>query len=167
MRQVILGLASALGAFGPAQGQQFPNKEVSVIGPHAPGGATDLVFRALANSTRKYLGRALSGFEEPDAQLGWAQGLGARNVLLMCGAEGAIASDGARRERIAGRKVQAVDATGAGDCFCGATLARVAAGDSLFDAARYGNAAAALKTTGYGAVAPLPRAQEVRRLLDA
>jgi 2-dehydro-3-deoxygluconokinase len=65
----------------------------------------------------------------------------------------------------AGVKVETVDATGAGDCFCGATLARLAAGDALFEAARYANAAAALKTTGYGAVAPLPRADAVRRLL--
>jgi 2-dehydro-3-deoxygluconokinase len=109
--------------------------------------------------------RALSGLEEPEAQLDWAHRLGAKNVLLMCGAQGAIASDGAQRERISGFKVDAVDATGAGDCLCGATLARVAAGGSLFDAARYGNAAAALKTTAFGAVAPLPRPEAVRRLL--
>jgi 2-dehydro-3-deoxygluconokinase len=109
--------------------------------------------------------RALGGLEAPDAQLDWAHRLGAKNVLLMCGAEGAIASDGAKRERIAGVKVEAVDATGAGDCFCGATLARLAAGDTLFAAASYGNAAAALKTTGYGAVAPLPRPEAVQRLL--
>ena len=35
---------------------------------------------------------------------------------------------------------QVFDPTGAGDCFCGATLARLAAGDSIWDAARYGNA---------------------------
>jgi 2-dehydro-3-deoxygluconokinase len=61
--------------------------------------------------------------------------------------------------------VNAVDATGAGDCFCGATLARLAAGDALFDAARYANAAAALATTAFGAVAPLPRPEAVRKLL--
>jgi 2-dehydro-3-deoxygluconokinase len=111
--------------------------------------------------------RALSGLVEPDALIDWAHRLGAKNVLLMCGAEGAIASDGAKRERIAGFKVAAVDATGAGDCFCGATLARLSSGDTLFDAARYGNAAAALKTTAFGAVAPLPRAEAVRALLGA
>jgi 2-dehydro-3-deoxygluconokinase len=111
--------------------------------------------------------RALGGLREPEALIDWAHRLGAKNVLLMCGAEGALASDGAKRERIAGFKVEAVDATGAGDCFCGATLARLALGDSLFVAARYGNAAAALKTTGFGAVAPLPRPEAVRRLLGA
>ena len=109
--------------------------------------------------------RALSGLEQPDAIVDWAHRLGARTVYLKLGAEGVIVSDGARRERIAGVKVKAVDATGAGDCFCGATLAQLAAGDSFFDAARYANAAAALATTGFGAVAPLPRPEAVRKLL--
>ncbi|HLB13644.1 MAG TPA: sugar kinase [Burkholderiales bacterium] len=109
--------------------------------------------------------RALSGLEQPDAIMDWAHRLGARTVYLKLGPEGVIVSDGTRRERIAGLKVKAVDATGAGDCFCGATLARLAAGDSSLDAARYANAAAALATTGFGAVAPLPRPEAVRKLL--
>jgi tripartite-type tricarboxylate transporter receptor subunit TctC len=59
MRRAILGLALALGAMAPAFGQQFPTKEVSIIIPYAPGGATDLVFRALAASTQKHLGKAV------------------------------------------------------------------------------------------------------------
>jgi 2-dehydro-3-deoxygluconokinase len=109
--------------------------------------------------------RVLSGRDDPDANLEWAHRLGAKEVFLKLGAHGVIASDGTRRERIAGHRVNAVDATGAGDCFCGAALARLAAGDSLVDAARYANAAAALATTGFGAVAPLPRPDAVRRLL--
>jgi len=109
--------------------------------------------------------RTLSGLEQPDAIVDWAHRLGARTVYLKLGPEGVIVSDGARREHIAGLKVKAVDATGAGDCFCGATLARLAAGDSAFDAVRYANAAAALATTGFGAVAPLPRPEAVRKLL--
>jgi 2-dehydro-3-deoxygluconokinase len=61
--------------------------------------------------------------------------------------------------------VTAVDATGAGDCFDGAFVARMVAGDDIFAAARFANAAAALATAGYGAVAPLPRAADVERLL--
>jgi tripartite-type tricarboxylate transporter receptor subunit TctC len=59
MRRAILGLAVAFGAVAPVLGQQFPAKEVSIIIPYAPGGATDLVFRALANSSQKYLGKAV------------------------------------------------------------------------------------------------------------
>lgn len=109
--------------------------------------------------------QALSGLKDADAIIDWAHRLGAKAVLLKLGPEGALISDGAKRERIAGYKVNAVDATGAGDCFCGACLARLAAGDSLWDAARYANAAAALSTTGFGAVAPLPRLEAVRKLL--
>jgi 2-dehydro-3-deoxygluconokinase len=59
-----------------------------------------------------------------------------------------------------------VDATGAGDCFAGNLLARLAAGDALPEAASYANAAAALAVQGHGAVAPLPRPDAVRRLLE-
>jgi 2-dehydro-3-deoxygluconokinase len=110
---------------------------------------------------------ALSGKKGPEENLAWAHGLGAKNVFLKLGADGVIVSDGSRQERVAGLKVKAVDATGAGDCFCGAALARLAAGDDVFAAARYANAAAALATTGYGAVAPIPRPALVRQHLAA
>jgi 2-dehydro-3-deoxygluconokinase len=108
---------------------------------------------------------ALSGLDDPDAIVDWSHRLGAKAVLLKLGRDGVIVSDGVRRERLAGHDVDAVDATGAGDCFCGACLARLAAGDELVEAARYANAAAALSTTGWGAVAPLPRPDAVRALL--
>ena len=46
-------------------------------------------------------------------------------------------------------------------------VARLAAGDIPVAAARYANAAAALSTQGYGAVAPIPRAADVRAALAA
>lgn len=127
----------------------------------AAAGSADYFFPSIEDA------RMLSGLEDTGAILDWAHGLGAKTVFLKLGAEGAIASDGAKRERIPGLRVRAVDATGAGDCFCGAALARLAAGDSVWDAARYANAAAALATTGFGAVAPLPRPAGVFSLLRA
>jgi 2-dehydro-3-deoxygluconokinase len=109
--------------------------------------------------------RELSGTEQVDANLDWAHGLGAKTVFLKLGPEGVVVSNGAQRQRIPGIKLKLVDATGAGDCFCGAALARLDAGDSVWDAARYANAAAALKTTGFGAVEPVPRPEAVRALL--
>jgi 2-dehydro-3-deoxygluconokinase len=109
--------------------------------------------------------RALSGLEDAEANLDWAHRLGAKTVFLKLGPEGVMVSDGRKRALVAGHKVSAVDATGAGDCFCGAALARLAFGDDAFAAARYANAAAALATTGFGAVAPLPRPDAVRALL--
>jgi 2-dehydro-3-deoxygluconokinase len=110
--------------------------------------------------------RAIAGLEEPVAILDWCHRAGARSVVLKLGKEGAWVSTADARTRIASFAVEAVDATGAGDCFDGSFLARLAAGDDTVTAARYANAAAALTTTGYGAVAPLPTAEQVRRLLD-
>jgi 2-dehydro-3-deoxygluconokinase len=131
----------------------------AMIGAAAAG--SDYFFPSLEDA------QALSGKSAPEANVEWAHALGAPTVFLKLGKDGVIVSDGSRMERIAGHVVKAVDATGAGDCFCGAALARLAAGDSVFEAARYANAAAALATTGFGAVAPLPRPQEVRKLLGA
>jgi 2-dehydro-3-deoxygluconokinase len=109
--------------------------------------------------------RQLSGVESAEGNLDWAHRLGAKNVFLKLGPDGVLVSDGSKRERLQGHTVKALDATGAGDCFCGAALARLAAGDSIWEAARYANAAAALATTGYGAVEPLPRPDAVRKLI--
>lgn len=107
----------------------------------------------------------LTGLSDPGALVDWSHAAGAASVVLKLGAEGALASDGHNRQRIAPHRVETVDATGAGDCFGGNLLARLAAGDSLFDAARWANAAAALAVQGFGAVAPLPRPHAVRALL--
>ena len=111
--------------------------------------------------------QAITGLDDPQAILNWCFAQSAKNVVLKCGREGCIAATPEARTPIAGHRVEAVDATGAGDCFDGAFLARVDAGDSLSDAARYANAAAALTTTGFGAVAPLPRRADVEALLAA
>lgn len=101
-----------------------------------------------------------------DELLQWSHALGPAVVFLKLGAEGVMVSDGNRQERIAPLKVKAVDATGAGDCFAGTALARLAAGDTVWEAARYANAAAALATTGFGAVAPLPRPDVVKEAMS-
>lgn len=105
----------------------------------------------------------LTGLGDPEAIVGWAHALGAATVVLKLGGDGALASDGRTRQRIAPHRVNVVDATGAGDCFCGNLLARMALGDDVFQAARYANAAAAIAVQGFGAVAPLPRPAQVEQ----
>jgi 2-dehydro-3-deoxygluconokinase len=109
---------------------------------------------------------ALTGLEQPDAIADFYLRLGAPMVVLKLGKDGVLLADASSRERIAPHKVDAVDATGAGDTFGGSFLARLVAGDAPREAARYANAAAALATTGYGAVAPIPRPEAVRALLS-
>ena len=99
---------------------------------------------------------ALFGLADPAAIGRHVLGLGARAVVITLGREGValVTPDG--MERIPGLAVAAVDATGAGDAFTGALLAELSQGRPLAAAARFANAAAALSTLGYGAIAPLP-----------
>jgi 2-dehydro-3-deoxygluconokinase len=107
----------------------------------------------------------LCSLSDPSGIIAWCHDHGARRVALKLGRDGVVGSDAYRQARIEGHRVHAVDATGAGDCFAGALMARMAAGDDFWAGLRYANAAAALATTGYGAVTPLPRPREVHRLL--
>ena len=109
--------------------------------------------------------RELFGSTDKDVLIERCHDAGAPIVVLKCGRDGCIVSNGTRRETFRGHTVADLDATGAGDCFDGAYAARIVAGDDPFSAARYANAAAALATTGFGAVAPLPRDADVRALL--
>jgi len=109
----------------------------------------------------------LFGCTDANAACAYLLNTGAQLAVVKRGAQGLLVSDGTARLELAGHRVDAVDATGAGDALCGALLARLAAGDDLPTAATYANAAAALSTTGYGAVAPLPTPAQVRALLNA
>ncbi|MEZ5650157.1 MAG: sugar kinase [Burkholderiaceae bacterium] len=109
--------------------------------------------------------RLLTGLDDPQAIVDCYLRLGASVVALTMGAEGALVATADSRRRVAAFTVRAIDATAAGDTFDGAFLARWMAGDDPFEAARYANAAAALSTLGYGAVAPMPRAAQVRAFL--
>lgn len=111
---------------------------------------------------------ALLGLHDADAIADWGHAQGAATVVVKLGADGVLLSStdpAVPRQRVAGRSVALVDATGAGDCFDGNLLARLALGDDLAAAVRYANTAASLTVQGFGAVAPLPTAQLVQALL--
>ena len=99
---------------------------------------------------------ALTGLVRSEDILRWSHDQGAKTVALKLGAAGCMVSDVSGARLVEPWPVQALDATGAGDCFAGALLARLSAGDDLDRAARAANVAAALSTLGYGAVNPLP-----------
>lgn len=105
--------------------------------------------------------RLLVGVEDPDAIADRYLSLGARIVALKLGGQGCLLATPERRERWGPYPVTAVDATGAGDTFDGAFLARYLETRDPFAAARYANVAAALATRGYGAVDPMPRRADV------
>jgi 2-dehydro-3-deoxygluconokinase len=126
---------------------------------HAAIAQADYVFPGLEDAL------VLTGLSDPDEIVDFYLALGCPVVVLKMGESGAYLADGEHRVRIPPYVVRSVDATGAGDTFCGSFLARILAGDTPEQAARYANVAAALKCTGYGAVAPIPRPDEVLRIL--
>lgn len=86
---------------------------------------------------------------------------GARTVVATLGRRGAVvvAADGGTR--VPALKAKVVDTTGAGDCFVGALAARLAAGATVVEAARYANAAAACSVERLGAAPSMPTTREV------
>ncbi len=110
--------------------------------------------------------RQLTGLNTAEDIAKFYHDLGPRIVALTLGAEGVLVSvDGAQR-RLSGHRVAAKDATGAGDCFNGAFLARLLTTDDPFAAAEHANMAAALSTTGFGAVTPIPTLSQTRNALE-
>jgi ribokinase len=86
-------------------------------------------------------------------------------VITTLGSRGCVAVSRDGVQAVPGLRVNAVDTTGAGDAFIGATAARLAAGDQLGAALSYANAAAALTVQRAGAGPAMPTAAEVSALL--
>jgi sugar/nucleoside kinase (ribokinase family) len=92
--------------------------------------------------------RAISGTSDAEAAARWLEDHGASNVVVKLGADGCYVGGIGRVEPV---RVDAIDATGAGDAFAAGLLYGVLADWPLERAARLANAAGALATTAFGA----------------
>lgn len=80
-----------------------------------------------------------------------------QTIIITMGAKGVIALHGEALIQVAGRPVQAVDTTGAGDCFVGALAVALSEGQPLREALHFANVAASLSVQHLGASAAMPR----------
>ncbi len=89
-------------------------------------------------------------------------GHGVKHVIVTRGGAGADvhAADGTTIH-LPALDTEVVDTTGAGDAFCGNLAARLAAGDSVGQAARWAVAAGGLAVSRHGAIPSLPHAADV------
>ncbi|MGB0970083.1 MAG: ribokinase [Mycobacterium sp.] len=95
-----------------------------------------------------------------------AEGAGpATNLVVTLGAEGLQARINGSVLAFSGHKVEPIDSTGAGDCFCGAFGAALASGRSPKDALAWANGAAALSVATLGAGPSMPTAAQVEAFL--
>lgn len=113
-----------------------------------------------------FSGIAPDGTEATAQAAARALGLAAAQTLVMTlGAEGVLAVCGGQILAVPGHAVEAVDTTGAGDCFCGYLAAGLARGAALEAALHEANAAAALAVQAKGAASSLPERAAVLRFL--
>jgi ribokinase len=86
---------------------------------------------------------------------------GPRSVVATLGVRGVVVVTAEGHIAIPGLAAQVIDTTGAGDCFVGTLAACLARGQTLFEAARYANAAASCAVEKLGAAPSMPTAKEV------
>jgi ribokinase len=109
----------------------------------------------------------LSGQETPEGAAEALLGRGVDTVIVTLGEAGAlVATRTGPPQRIPGFRVEAVDATAAGDAFNGGLAVALGRGEPLQEAVRYAHAVAALTVTRLGAQPSLPTAEEVKKFLS-
>lgn len=144
-RAQALGVPGVMDAEAPCRGE-------------IPDGATHIAFSVQGL-------RDFSGLEDRDAGLLAAAAELGRWVCVTDGPEGIYFVQEGRIQHVPGFKVDVVDTLGAGDIWHGAFAMRLGEGASERAAARFANAAAALKCTGFGGRAATPARRDVEELL--
>jgi ribokinase len=91
---------------------------------------------------------------------------GVKAVVLTMGAKGFLLATGESMESVPGIKVNAVDATAAGDAFTGSLAVKMAEGKTLREAALFANCVAAISVTKMGAQPSMPTLQEVENFMN-
>jgi ribokinase len=88
-------------------------------------------------------------------------------IVVTMGADGCRHICAAGQTAAPGIVLDAIDTTGAGDCFAAAYIAAKMEGAALPGRLRFANAAAALATLDYGAQSAMPRRRDVEEFLES
>jgi ribokinase len=108
---------------------------------------------------------AIVGYDDPERGCRELLAEGVPAVVVKCGEKGALVSTpGGPPVRVAPPEVAVLDATGAGDTFCGGLAAGLSAGESLVAAAQRGAATAGAALGASGSLRLLRRAGVAERL---
>lgn len=132
-----LGLATSLDTAWDAL-----DEWMSIVGPCLPH--TEILF------TNEDEARKLTGSTDPATVAARFRDHGATMVVLKLGAAGCAICSLSGEQHVPAFSVQAIDTTGAGDCFAGAFLAALQHGCSMSEAARIANAVGALNVQSIG-----------------
>lgn len=86
---------------------------------------------------------------------------GVGNIIVTMGSKGSLICQDGGSVFVKARKVEAVDTTGAGDCYCGALCVALSEGRNLIEAAEFATKAAAQSVRKAGAQNAMPFRNEV------
>jgi len=142
--------------FNPAPARQFNLELLKLCDVVTPN----------EKEAERITGIAISNLEEAMRVASAFLELGSKAVVLTLGEQGAVLATHDGVEHVPAFKVEAIDATAAGDAFTAALAVRLCEGAQLKDAVIFANAAGALATTKLGAQPSLPFREEVDRLIS-
>ena len=89
---------------------------------------------------------------------------GVKNVVITLGSKGAFVKENGAYHKVPAVKVKAVDATAAGDTFCGAICVALAEHKGVLEAVEFANKCASVTVTRMGAQSSLPYRREIDKI---
>lgn len=137
----------------PAPACELPKEIFKYISLMTPNRSEASIMSGCAVTDEASLGKAVEVL----------RGYGVKDFVVTLGSKGSLVFQGGKSEMIPSLKVNAVDATAAGDTFCGALCVGLSEGLSLQDAARFATKASAITVTRPGAQNSIPTRNEIQQ----
>ena len=113
------------------------------------------------NELEKYSGVQVDGELSASKAAKVLMSKGVGDIIVTMGSKGSLICQSDQTAFIEAKKVEAVDTTGAGDCYCGALCVALSEGASLIDAAAFATKASGLAVQRPGAQNAMPYRKEI------
>ena len=155
--ETVLKTAKKLGVktvLNPAPARELSNELLSAVDLLVPNETEFEKLTGVAIETKDDL---IRGYAELNK-------LGIKELIVTLGAQGAWYYNGDEFLTVAGKKVEAVDTTAAGDSFIAGVCESLARGCTMTEALETGTKVAAITVTRFGAQSSLPSREEVMSL---
>ena len=142
-----------------------PNVRLKLWPIHTARAITEIAFRKadIALPSMEDM-KILYNIKDPIEAAEKISDLGVKIVVVKLGGEGCYVYTKDESFHVPGFEVDVLDTTGSGDAFDGAFIVGLLEGRSLRETAVFANGAGALTATGYGAVEPIPKKDDIYKL---
>ena len=133
---------------------------------HLPDALLKNLYMIIANETETELitGVRITDMESICRAADVMSERGVQNVVITLGSKGAFIKENGAYHKVPAIKVKAVDATAAGDTFCGALCVALAEKKGILEAVEFANKCASVTVTRMGAQSSLPYRSEIDKM---